>query len=384
MKNTIKYAFIGMLAAFALSQTAYARRPEVTHEDVVVAKGQTMNGDVATDRSITVDGKLDGNATAVGGASVTVNGELTGDLVSLGGPVAIPGLVDGDVSSIGGPVDISGKVSGNVSAVGGKITLSGSGQVDGDISVLGGGVVKGANAKHKGSVNSFSGDALKRKLTQELRTVRYTGNYSWRSGNVSEEGGQNPWLLGGLVGIGLLILFSMLLTGIVLLLLPAIFFPKNVENLAAAISGDMWRACGIGVIALVGFFPGLLMMLVSILGIPLTPFYLMLFAAAGVLGLSSFSAVLQGRFFEGIKKPGPAGLPGKVAAGYAIMAGLLFFGKLIPFIGGLLSLIGFMLLAFGIATGLGAAWMTRMGTRSFSPAAVLPAAAGQIPPAPVQ
>ena len=379
MKNITKYALTAMLTALVLSQTAYARRPEVSHEDVVIAKGQTRNGDVATDRSITVDGKLDGSATAVGGASVTVNGELTGDLVSLGGPVAIPGLVDGDVSSIGGPVDISGRVSGNVSAVGGKISLSGSGQVDGDISALGGSVEKGAKARYKGSINSFSSEALKGVLTHALGTARYLGRFENR-----EERVHNPWLIGGLVGIGLAIFFSMLATGIVLLLLPAVFFPRNVENSAAAISGDMWRACGIGAIALVCFFPGLLMMLVSILGIPLVPFALMLFGAAGVLGLSAFSAVLQARFFEGIKKPGPAGLPGKVAAGYAVMAGLLFFGKLVPFIGGLLSLIGLMLLAFGVMTGLGSAWMTRMGTRPFSLPAAPPASVIQLPPSPVQ
>ena len=112
------------------------------------------------------------------------------------------------------------------------------------------------------------------------------------------------------------------------------------------------------------FFPGLVMMVVSVLGIPLVPFALMIYSAAGVLGLSAFSVVLQGRFFEGLKKTGPSGLPGKVAAGYAIMAGLLFLGKLIPLVGGVLSLIGFMLLTFGAMLGLGAAWLTRMGNQS--------------------
>jgi hypothetical protein len=49
-------------------------------------------------------------------------------------------------------------------------------------------------------------------------------------------------------------------------------------------------------------------------------------------------------------------------------------------VGGVLVLVGMMLLAFGIMTGLGAAWLTRLGTRPFSPAA-LPAAAPAVPPA---
>ncbi len=356
----IKKLLLPAAGILLLSQALYAARPMVRHEDIVVPKGETFQGDVATDKSLTVDGKLDGDATAVGGASVTINGELTGDLVSMGGVVSIPGLVGGDVSSIGGPVRISGRVAGNVSAVGGGVALIGAGEVDGDISALGGGVQKSDSARHKGSINSYSADALRDTLTQTMRTVRYSVRYG---GGDMERDHHSPWLVGGLVGAGLVVFFSMLATGIVLLMLPAIFFPRNVENSAAAITGDMWRACGIGALTVVGFFPGMVMMAVSILGLPLIPFVLMLAAAAAVLGLSAFSVLLQDRFFTGIKKAGPVSLTGKVAAGYAIMAGLLFFGKLIPLIGGLLSLIGLMLLAFGTMVGLGSAWMTRMGNR---------------------
>ena len=353
MKNIKRYALFAV-ALLCLGQAAQAARRELTHEDVVIEKGQTVRGDVATDKSILVNGTLDGDAVSVGGASVTINGELTGDLVAIGGAIYIPGLVKGDVSGIGGPVSVSGKVSGDVASVGGGVNLSGTGEIDGGISVLGGSFTKGEKAIHKGEVHSFDTHAVRTVLPRVLRLVRYAGD---------RERGVNPWMVGGLLGLGLLFFFSVLVTGAILLLLPPVFFPKNVENMAAAISTDMWRACGIGALMVVGFFPGLLMMVVSVLGIPLVPFALMVYAAAGVLGLSAFSAVLQGRFFEGIKKAGPVGLPGKVATGYAIMAGLTLFGKIIPLAGDVLSLIGFMLLSFGAMLGLGAAWITRMGNR---------------------
>ncbi len=371
MKNIKKYVLFAVALA-CLGTAAQARRSELRHDDVRIEKGQTMTGDVATDRSITVDGVLDGDAVSVGGASVTVNGELTGDLVAVGGPVSVTGLVKGNVASIGGPVAVSGKVLGDVASVGGGVELSGAGEVDGDISALGGGVVKGAKAVHKGSVRSFDLRTVRTVLPRVLRLAHYSGG---------DERGVSPWLVGGLVGLGLLVFFSVLATGAVLLLLPAVFFPKNVERAAAVISGDMWRACGIGALLVVGLFPGVLLMVVSVLGIPLVPFALMLYGAAVVLGLSAFSAVLQGRFFEGIKKTGPGGLPGKVAAGYALMAGLMLFGKLIPLVGGVLSLIGFMLLSFGAMLGLGAAWLTRMGNQTCEPKARPPQ--GQVLP-PVQ
>jgi cytoskeletal protein CcmA (bactofilin family) len=388
MKNIGKLSLAAVAALLALGQLAEARKPEVSHADIVVVKGQTLEGDVATDKSVLVDGRLDGSATAIGGGSVTINGELTGDLVSMGGPVAIPGLVKGDVSSIGGPVDVSGHVEGDISAVGGKVTLSGQAQVDGDISALGGKVEKGPQAKLKGDINSFSGDALRGTISNAMGIARNAGRYNWGDRreqhrgfnfNLSGNNSHDMWTVAGLLGIGIAIVFSILLTGLVLLLIPAIFFPKQVETARAALTADIWKACAIGAIAVVGFFPGLLMMVVSILGIPLVPFALMLYAAAAVLGLSAFSVILQGRFFEGLKKTGPSGLLGKVAVGYALMAGLLFFGKLIPFIGGLMSLIGMILLAFGVMTGLGAAWMTRMGTRVYIPEPAVPPA---VPPAP--
>ncbi|MFA6435057.1 MAG: hypothetical protein WCW52_10210 [Elusimicrobiales bacterium] len=377
MKNVKRLVlFAAVLVCFgpaAHALRANADRHNLRHDDIVVEKGRTMSGDVATDKSITVNGVLDGDAVSVGGDSVTVNGELNGDLVAIGGSVHIPGLVNGDVASVGGPVAISGKVTGDVSSVGGKVELSGAAEVNGDISAVGGTVVKGERTVHNGEVRNFDMRMVRRLLPQMLRMLpHYTGD---------EAGGPAPWLVGGLIGLGLLIFFFMLAAGAVLLLLPVVFFPRNVENAAAVISSDPWRACGAGALMIICFIPGLLMMVISLLGIPLVPFALILYAAASVLGLSAFSVVLADRFFEGIKKAGPSGLPGKAAAGYAIMAGLLFFGRLIPFVGGVLSFVGFMLLSFGTVLGLGAVWMSRMGAQSRARGARPPVQAQVVPPA---
>jgi hypothetical protein len=291
-------------------------------------------------------------------------------------------------------VEISGGVRGNVSAVGGKVTLSGEGRVDGEISALGGSVEKGPKAVHRGTVNSFSADALKGTLTSALRTARSaarmhpgpgdprnfrTESRTW-STSLSNIRADDFKTLAWLVLVWFAVILSVLAGAVLVIALTAVFFPDNVQKAQGAIDGDIWRACGVGALMLVGLFPGLLMLTVSILGIPLVPFALLLFAAAALLGLTAFCVTVQGRFFDGIKKTGPAGLPGKAAAGAALIAALVFLGKLVPLVGGVLVLVGMMLLAFGIMTGLGAAWLTRLGTRPFSPAA-LPAAAPAVPPA---
>ena len=381
MKNIKNCVLLTTAALICFATIASARRSELRHENIVIEEGRTVNEDVITDRSITVNGVLNGDAVSIGGASVTVAGALNGDLVSMGGTVSIPGAVKGDVASIGGPVEITGTVSGDVASVGGRVVLSGVGQVSGDIAAIGGSVVKGEKTVHNGEIHNLDMRMVRSVLPRVLRLSRYAAGSHERKIDQRISSGNLRWLMGGLIGIGLVIFFSILATGIILLLLPAVFFPKNVENAAAAISGEIWRACGIGALILMCFFPALIMMVISILGIPLVPFALMLFAAAGILGLSAFSVVLQGRFLEGIKKTGPKGLPGQVAAGYALMAGLLFFGKLIPLVGGVLSLIGFMLMAFGALAGLGAVWTTRMGSRV--PAAP-PARPSSLPQTPQQ
>lgn len=402
MKNIKKLTLAYFASLLVFGGAAWARQPDVRHEDIVVAKGETLNGDVATEKSILVDGKLIGDAAAVGGGSVTVNGELTGDLVSMGGPVSVAGIVRGDLSSIGGPVNITGRITGNVSAVGGKVTLAGQARVDGDISALGG-VEKGPQAVHNGSVNVFTPAGLKMPVGKALSTLRALGvnpgapamprwerrssawNWNLRLDNLDTS---DMGKVAGLVAAFAAVMFFVMASGVLLVTLPAIFFPVNVERSLAAISLDIWKSCAIGALMLVCLAPGLLMMVVSILGIPLVPFALILFAAAGVLGLSAFCVIVQARFFEGIKRQGPAGLPGKAAAGAALIAGLLFFGKMVPLVGGVLSLVGMILLAFGTMIGLGAAWMTRMGTRPYiapaypaAPAAVPAAAPAAQPPA---
>ena len=370
MKRTIVYALCAM--ALACGGNALAARPNISHQDIVIEEGQTFNGDIAGDKSITVKGVLNGDVSAIGDAPVTVSGKVSGDVSAVGGPVNVSGAVSGDVSNVGGPVEITGRVGGNISSLGGKVTLSGNGEVDGDISTLGGTVLQQDKAVLKGRTNAFDTGTLRRALASALRSRDYEHhNFT------DDEAGK--WLLGGLAGIAVLALFSALVTGVILMLLPPVFFPKNVETAVGALRGDLWRCCGIGAVILVAFFPCLLLMLVSILGIPLIPFGLMLFAAAGLLGLAAFGVVLQDRFFVGIKRRGPQGLLGKVAVGYGLTAGLFFLGHLVPLIGGILSLIGLMLGCFGGMVGLGAAWTTRMGSR---PAPVPPAVPAQ--PAPAQ
>lgn len=384
MKRILFSALAALTLAAYVPADAHARRGDkaVLHGDMVIEKDSRRSEDVLTDKSLTVNGTLAADAVSLGGP-ITVNGLVTGDVSSMGGPVTINGRaaddvssfggpinvtgeVAGDISSLGGPVYVSGHVEGDISSLGGNVKLSSNAVVDGDISTMGGLVEKEDGAVHRGQVTSFDARDIRRAILDFGRVAR------------QGEKRISPLVAGGLATAGVVFLFSLLFTGVILLLVPAVFFPEHTRRAAAAVRADFWRATGIGALITVAFFPAILMLLVSILGIPLIPLAMLLMVFAAVLGLSGFSTVLQERFFEGIKKTGPVSLLGQVVVGYALMAGLLIFGNIIPLIGGVLSFIGFMMMAFGIVVGLGAAWDTRMGTR---PGPVPPAAPAQPAPA---
>jgi cytoskeletal protein CcmA (bactofilin family) len=365
LKTVVLIAAFGVMSLGGAAQAKWwnQKNRNVDHNPVNVGVGQIVHGDVVSDKSITVDGEVDGDCISLGGP-VTVSGRVTGDVVSAGGQVEVSGTVRDDVVSMGGPVEISGNVGGNVSSVGGGVVLKSSATINGDVSALGGKVEKGDAVQLKGDVQDV-----------DLRSIgRLAGKLAkLRSGSSSSDDNSSnltqAFQLAGLLGAGMVILFSMFAVGLLLMLLPPIFFPRQVGMAANAMRADMWKSAGIGLLIVMAIFPSTIFLVVSIIGIPLVPLALLLVAAAGILGWSAFSMLLCDRFFEGIKRNSPQSMIGKVCAGYLLVAVVIGFGHAIPFIGGIISLAGYLVFTFGMVAGLGAAWLTRLGTRGVSSAA---------------
>lgn len=380
MKNRIlkRSVLLAGGVTLALFAAAHARLSgpkdyDVSHNDVMVGANETLRGDVVTDKSITVLGVLQGDCVSLGGP-IAVKGKVAGDLVSFGGPVALSGAVHGDLVSIGGNVETSGLIEGDLVAIGADMTLKPGTTVQGDVSTIGGRVDQAAGVSVHGQMTSVTPSMLKRVLPQMMRFAGESRRRGNAEGPLSKT--LSAALFGGLLGVGLLIFCSLLLLGALLLVLPAIFFPKNVENVAREMTVNFWKSAGIGALIVMALFPAFLAMLISIMGIPLIPLAVMLLVAAKVLGFCGFSLVLARRFFEGIKHPAPASLIAQVCVGYALLAAVLFVGHALPVLGWLLTLTGLIVAAFGVLLGLGAVWSTRMGA-NFAPA---PAPQPQVPP----
>jgi cytoskeletal protein CcmA (bactofilin family) len=123
--NRIVYRMLAAVLVVLVALTAAPRvwaapvGKDVVDQDLVVAQGETLEGDVnVTNGNLTVYGTIDGKATIVnGGASIygTVNGDLT---VVTGGDITLyaGSYVDGNVVDMGGEVvkDSAATVTGNV------------------------------------------------------------------------------------------------------------------------------------------------------------------------------------------------------------------------------------------------------------------------------
>ncbi|NNN05074.1 MAG: hypothetical protein HKL90_04155 [Elusimicrobia bacterium] len=359
-----------LLCALASAPALAKGSDKMRHDDVKVAKGQTLSGDVVTSGAILVEGTVEGNCVSFGGR-VDVPGEVRGDVVAMGGSVDITGSSKGDLAAIGGSVHVSGKVGGDVAAIGGDVALDKGAAVDGDVSVIGGHLSKEDGVEVKGSVSQVGLGALRGLLPALTRgglnlALASHGGSGFRSHWKRDAWRQDdedsaPSAGGRLFKAGVFLIFVVGL-GMVLCL-TALLLPAETAAVATAIRQDFWRSAGVGTLMVILFLPGLLVLAVSILGIPLIPLAILAWCAAALFAVAAFSRVLAERAAESLQKPLPS-TPLAVGLGWLILETLPLVGKVIGgFIGGTLTFAGFLLLTCGLVAGLGAVWNTRMGRR---------------------
>jgi cytoskeletal protein CcmA (bactofilin family) len=375
-RTSSRFLSLAMLAALcmlAAARPALAKHnmrinvesDDVRHGDTLVPKGETLRQDLAATGAIVVDGTVDGDCASLGN-SVAVNGDVRGDVAALGGAAEVPGTITGDLAVLGAPAHISGTVHGDVAVMGGNVTLDEHAVVDGDVSMLGGKLVKADGAVVKGSVNHLD-LALAKSFLPLIGKLH-------RMPDLAEK-------FSPLKKVAQFVMFLVFAAGMgLMVVLLTVLLPKQVETAAAMITADFWKAAAVGALILMLTFPGFLLMVVSILGIPLIPLAMLFYCVALIMALAAFSLVLAGRFCELRGQPRPVTLAA-VALGYGLLVGLLALGKFLEIggtmgslLGGIFVLANLILLSCGMVVGLGALWLTRMGTTG---------RLGAVPPAPV-
>jgi hypothetical protein len=264
-------------------------------------------------------------------------------------------LVTDPVVAIGGSVTVLGRVDDDVVAVGGSVRLGPKARVRGDVTAVGGSIQQEKGATIGGQVNE----------------VRIGPQFNIRPWHVFDGMWFDGW---DVVGDGFRLLGTVMRVSLVVLLalLVALIAARPVQRISDRVGRDPWLSGFTGLLAQLLFIPVLVLTIVvlavSIIGIPLlllVPFAIVGFLIAMLVGFAGV-ALRMGRWAVGDERPAFVAM----AVGVILVSALALVTRtlaLLPVplwpISWILGFSAFFMEYLAWTVGLGAALLTRFGTR---------------------
>lgn len=306
------------------------------------------------------------------GGSVVVGPDetVTGDLEAFAGSVVIRGTVTGDVSAFAGDVRIEGRVEGDVEAAAGSVEIAPGATVGGDLQASAGnvriaGAVAGNVEAAAETVSVADGGTIGGNLEAGAETVRLASGASV-AGDV-RYGGQLDRADGAQVGGATVQDGDLVVNGPIvgdvpripawvgtaygflvnaalgILLLAA--FPAFSRRVTAQATDSPLRSGGIGFLTLILVPVGLVLIALTIIGIPLSLIGALLF------GFTLWVGAVYGRIAVGDWLLGLVNVQNRWLA---LLVGLVVvaLGVSIPIVGGLVEFVVFLLGFGALATAL--------------------------------
>ncbi|MFP8953368.1 bactofilin family protein [Natrialbaceae archaeon A-arb3/5] len=299
---------------------------------VIVAEGETVDELEAFAGTVIVEGTVTGDVSAAAG-DVRVEGDVGGDLEAASGSVTIAGSVDGNVDAASGSLTITegATVGGDLAAGTGSATIDGA--VDGDATI-------GAETIRLGDDAAIAGD------------LRYggdlDGNTDAVAGAITEDSS---------VGVGGDVLptvqpfaswlFSLYVLGLNLLIGAALLalFPRFSDGVADRVASAPVRSGLLGLGVLIGVPVLLIALAITIVGIPLS------FIGGFVFALLVWAGIIYGRFAVAAWLLSAVDVNNRWLALVVGLVGGAVVAQ-IPYAGGLINLLVFLLGIGAIAYGL--------------------------------
>ena len=268
-------------------------------EDLLIAGG-----------SLVINGPVGDDLRAAGG-DITISGDVADDLIAAGGNITVARNVriGGDLLAAGGKVTLDGTVEGNLKAAGGKIVFRGEvlgdadlrsteemvldGTVEGRTVFAAGDVELGPAASFEGPVEywlrkgemDFGSSAAAGVLFKESLRLPSFEDMPRIPGKVPRAGLFVSWVAFSLLSGSLLIL--------ILILLSLRYFTVAGERLAEG----FWKSAGLGFLYFLVTPCLSFLLMVSLLGLPLGIFLLVVYIFSFVFA-SPLSALVLARWIE--------------------------------------------------------------------------------------
>lgn len=303
----------------------------------------TATGDVhAMGFSVEVEMPVAQDLYATGG-SVTIRGPVGSDLTAAGFSVRTAAEIGGNARLAGGSVVVDAPVRGSLTATGGEVKLNAT--VEGDMLVETGKLTLGPDARIGGRLTYSAPEA-----TVIPVEVISPGRVTFRRSGTADEIGRwrdnwsmHPYpVLPGFMAVfsaALVVLGFLVAIGAACLLI-APSLTERLRQSAAAEPGAALLSGFLGLATLFGMIP---VAALTIVGIPLLPFALLLILATWTLGYLLGAYVIAHRAMLGLGTAG-AGVMARLTALAAVLA-ILTLLNFIPFLGWILNV---ALMLFGL------------------------------------
>ena len=312
--GSIVIALVSLLS-FAGLVSAHTFR---SGDNVSLSSNQKIDDTVfVSGRSIEIASEINGDVFCAG-QNITVSGNVHGDVICAGQTVNITGKVDGDIRLAGQTVTINSEVGGNATVAGQSSSLGAASKINGDLSVgTADGTVAGtvgrdlavgaSNIVISNQIGRNVKGSVERMSLQDGASVK--GNIEYSSWNELNRSGGS--FVGGTItrtdppqkqndnngavfnfGIGWFIYWflAMLLTALAIVLL----FPALVHRSSDRAIAEPWKVGIVGFAASIAIPVLMLVLAITIIGIPLAVVVCLLWCLIAILS-GPFFAYLLGR-----------------------------------------------------------------------------------------
>lgn len=312
--------------AYKFSGDYHLKSGDTLREDVSVSSGNAM-----------IDGVIDGDLAVMGG-SVTINGTIDGDVAVFGGEIENYGKITGDAAVAGGSVKNKGTIDGDIAVAGGTVILDSGSVVMGDIAIVGGSVDRSDFAVVEGQITTVDIGKIDKIMPRLSRLLRLR---------------QNPCILGS--GLHIVTSIAFIIVMYILNLLLLLIFPKAIEKIGNKIKKNIWACIAIGIGIEILFVPLILLFVISIIGIPIIPAFVLALFIGMLFGISGFSVVLGERICTGLNWNIDNKI-GLFSIGWLGIMIILIIGTLLKnagFFGTLIWLLGIVIVYVAVTIGIG-------------------------------
>jgi hypothetical protein len=303
-----------------------------------------------------------GDKYVLGGTYTLASGEtLNGNLFVFGGIATLENgsQVNGDVMLAGGTLRVSGEIQGNIVATGGLISLNSTAVVTGDVNTIAANLERASGARVDGKVNSGTTGPI------EIPGI---------PGVIRVPEAQSLRFITSPIVTGFWYFFRSFLWA-ALAVLVSLFLHRQTERVAQAMVAQPLIAGGIGLLTTVVFPLLLILIAITLIGIPVSFLGAILLVIAWGFGVIAVGTEVGKRIAKLLQQEWAL----------AVSAGIGTFILTLVVNGiGFIRCVGWVAPAIVGMLGLGAVILTRFGTQSYPPyATVVPAApVPDWPPAP--